>query len=87
MVRDLARVTLQECGYQVLAARDAGEALDIIQQHDDPIHAVVTDVVMPHMSDTDLAARVAEHHPEIRVLFMSGYRDRAVLTNGVLDRP
>jgi len=62
-------------GYNVLEARDGGEALLIGERHQGPIHLMVTDVVMPQMSGKDLADRLAPLHPEMTVFFMSGYTD------------
>ncbi|MGA9753958.1 MAG: ATP-binding protein, partial [Desulfobaccales bacterium] len=60
-------------GYKVLEARDGGEALLLCERHQGPIHLMVTDVVMPHMSGLELATRLAPLYPDMKVFFMSGY--------------
>ena len=72
-------------GYQVLEARHGGEALLICERHPEPIHLMVTDVVMPHMSGQELADRLISLHPEMKVLYMSGYPDSDLDPYGVLD--
>src|SRR5207247_675355 len=78
-VRALAREVLRRHGYVVLEARHGLDALRIAERHQDAIHLMVTDVVMPHMSGRDLAQRLAEVRPNMKVLFMSGYTDHAVV--------
>jgi two-component system cell cycle sensor histidine kinase/response regulator CckA len=82
-VRALARLALASSGYTVLEARDGQEALDICQREQGPIHLVVTDIVMPKMSGRELADRLAALRPGIKVLFLSGYPEDAVLRQGV----
>jgi CheY-like chemotaxis protein len=72
-VRDLASKFLNTAGYYVLTAKDGVEALQIAKDCDKSIAAVLTDVVMPNMRGTELAARLATLLPEIKVIFMSGY--------------
>jgi len=78
-VRALAREVLRRHGYVVLEARHGLEALRLAEQHHDPIHLLVTDVVMPHMSGTDVASRLTASRPGIGVLFISGYSDHSVM--------
>jgi two-component system, cell cycle sensor histidine kinase and response regulator CckA len=78
-VRTLAREVLRRHGYVVLEARHGVDALRIAEQHSDPIHLMISDVVMPHMSGRDLAARLVTARPGMKVLFMSGYTDHAVM--------
>jgi PAS domain S-box-containing protein len=85
MVRDLARESLEMHGYTVLEGPNAEEALLICQQHEGPIHLLLTDVVMPRMSGKELAEQVVSLRPETRVLYMSGYTDQAIVHNGILD--
>ena len=80
-----ARDVLEECGYRVLAADDPAEALRLCENHDGPLHLLLTDVVMPRMNGRQLALAAAELRPEMRVLYMSGYTDDAVLRRGLLD--
>jgi two-component system, cell cycle sensor histidine kinase and response regulator CckA len=85
VVRELAREALQEGGYTVLEARHPGEALLVAEgRGEDGLDLLLTDVVMPHMSGPQLAQRLREHRPDLRVLFMSGYTDDAALRHGVL---
>jgi PAS domain S-box-containing protein len=84
-VRQLSRQILQVSGYRVLEARHAAEALALYEQQDAPVDLMVTDVVMPEMNGCDLASRLQERRPDLRVLFMSGYTDNAVLRHGLLS--
>jgi PAS domain S-box-containing protein len=83
-VRKLAVRVLERQGYRVLAARDGDEALLICEQHKDPIHLMLTDVVMPVMNGHEVAKRLESLHPETKVLYMSGYTDNAIVLHGVL---
>jgi DNA-binding response OmpR family regulator len=71
-------------GYHVLEARHGADALEISGRHQGPIHLMVTDVVMPQMSGRELAQRLAPLRPDMRVLYMSGYTDDAIVRHGVL---
>jgi len=84
-VRALIRSTLQANGYTVLEAHHGKHAIQVCEQHAGPIHLLVTDVVMPEMSGRELAERLKPSHPNIKVLFMSGYTDKAIVHNGELD--
>jgi signal transduction histidine kinase/ActR/RegA family two-component response regulator len=83
-VRQVAVGILRRAGYQVLEARGGGEAILISERHATPIEALVSDVVMPLMSGPDLAARLAPQRPAMKVLFMSGYTDDAILHHRVV---
>ena len=84
-VRELAQEVLEICGYRVLGAASGKAALAICEQYAERIHLLLTDVVMPEMSGPELAHRVSLLHPEIPVLYMSGYTDNAIVHHGVLD--
>jgi len=83
-VRELFRKGLELRGYIVLAALTPEEALEASRGHSGPIHLLLTDVVMPGMGGLELASRVVALRPEIRVLYMSGYTDEAVVRDGLV---
>ena len=72
-VRDLVGRILRKSGYTVLEGRDGLHALDIFHRNPGSIHAVLTDVVMPHMSGPELVRRLVREQPGLRILYMSGY--------------
>jgi two-component system, cell cycle sensor histidine kinase and response regulator CckA len=67
----------------VLEAANGDAAIRVAAEHPGPIHLLVTDVVMPGMSGSHVAATIGRQHPEAKVLFMSGYTDDAVVRHGV----
>ena len=77
-VRHLTRTLLVRQGYRVLEASSGMEALALAREHRAPIDLLLSDVVMPRMSGPDLAKELRTSHPEIKVLFMSGYTETAV---------
>jgi signal transduction histidine kinase/CheY-like chemotaxis protein len=84
-VRALALTILQRYGYQVLAAANGRDALGAAQSHTGVIDMLLTDVVMPHVSGPELADAMRTRFPQIKILFMSGYTDDAVVRHGLLN--
>ncbi len=85
MLRPLIIDVLKAYGSEALEAKDGAEALSICENHPDPIHLMLTDVVMPQMSGRQLAERMAVLRPQMKVLFMSGYTDDAIVHHGILN--
>jgi len=77
-IRDLVREFLQRKGYRVLFARDGEDALRIANEHKIPVDLLLTDLVMPNVGGRDLAHRLRQLHPRMKVLFMSGYAEPAI---------
>lgn len=84
-VRKLARKLLEEDGYTVLEASSGDDGWQISEQHNGPIDLLLTDVVMPGTSGREIAQRLAARRPRMRVLYMSGYTDDAIVRHRVLD--
>jgi CheY-like chemotaxis protein len=84
-VRSLVCQALASQGYKVLEAAGAARALKISKQHTQPIHLLLTDVVMPRTSGKELVKRLSTLHPETRVLYMSGYTNDAVVRLGLSE--
>lgn len=84
-VRDLVGDILRTHGYKVLVAEHCSHALEIGANFDGEIALMVTDVVMPQMSGRDLAERLSPIRPKMKILYMSGYTDSAIVHHGVLE--
>jgi signal transduction histidine kinase/CheY-like chemotaxis protein len=85
IVRDLVCEVLEDQGYNVMCARDGLEALNLAEDCDGPIHLLVTDVIMPHMNGHELAGKLSELRPEMKILYVSGYSDNEIGDHGQLD--
>ena len=84
-IRDLVCEYLQKNGYTVLHASDGNEALRIADEYKLPIHLLLTDVVMPNVGGRELAHRLTQPRPQMKVLFMSGYPDHAAWSSELID--
>ncbi|MGE0042093.1 MAG: PAS domain S-box protein [Vicinamibacterales bacterium] len=84
-VREFAVLALQARGYTVLTARHGQDALRVFREQADRVDLLLTDVVMPGMSGRELAETLRTTHPELRVLYQSGYTDDAVVRHGLLQ--
>jgi PAS domain S-box-containing protein len=84
-VRELAREYLRSSGYTVLEAEDGHTALELAAMHAGTIHLLMTDVVMPGISGRELADRAKYIRPDMKILYMSGYTDQAVVHHGILE--
>jgi CheY-like chemotaxis protein len=82
-VRKAARGILEKQGYTVLEAGTGADAVQVAGDHPGPVHLLVTDVVMPDLGGRDLADAVRARRPGVKVLYMSGYTDDAVIRHGV----
>ena len=85
MVRELVIATLEAYGYNVLAAGNGQEALELAEQHGGEIELLLTDVVMPGMNGRELAEKLVERTPGLRVLFTSGYPSDTIVRHGIAD--
>jgi two-component system cell cycle sensor histidine kinase/response regulator CckA len=85
-VRSAVREILQLAGYLVLEASSGEEALRICTGHEGPIHLLLTDVGLPVMSGPEAARRLARLRPKMRVLYMSGYSDNALICHAVVEQ-
>jgi two-component system, cell cycle sensor histidine kinase and response regulator CckA len=84
-MRELTRECLARRGFVVLEAQDGMTALDIADRHPDPIHLLLTDVIMPTMSGRELSEKLLHLRPETKVLYMSGYTHDLISQHGILD--
>src|SRR5579864_6173900 len=84
-LRYLARQYLEKQGYKVIEAADGAVAMQIAVAHEAVIHLLLTDVIMPGMNGRELAQRISEIRPNVKVLYMSGYTENVIGHNGTLD--
>jgi PAS domain S-box-containing protein len=84
-LRNLTRTLLERCGYTVLAAKNATDAMEVSQRHIGPLHLMLTDVVMPGANGRVLAQQLAEQRPDVKVVYMSGYTGQTFGGHAILD--
>ena len=84
-LRQLVSLTLNEQGYTVLEAENGRDAIQVPEQHGSTIHLLLTDVIMPEMNGRELANALTPLHPDMKVIYMSGYSEGIVDRHGVLD--
>ncbi len=85
MVRKVACRVLGDRGYHVLEAAHGEDAIQVAANHGGPIHLMLTDIVMPGFTGRELARRLSVHRPAMKVIYMSGYTETAIVHQGVLD--
>jgi CheY-like chemotaxis protein len=83
MVRGLVRETLVRHGYHVLDAADPADAMRKADAYSGPLQLLITDVILPKTNGRELAQLLVGKHPEMRVLYMSGYTDQVVINSGI----
>jgi len=81
----LAQNVLQGCGYRMLSAENGEEALKVGKEYEGQIDLMITDVVMPKMGGREAADRLQPLYPQMKVVYMSGYTDNAIVRHGVLE--
>ncbi|MEK7347612.1 MAG: ATP-binding protein [Candidatus Eisenbacteria bacterium] len=84
LVRAVIRKSLELHGYKVIEARDGREGLDLLERDSTVVDLIVTDVMLPQMSGLELAQRAARLNRDLKVLYISGYTDKAIVHQGVL---
>jgi two-component system cell cycle sensor histidine kinase/response regulator CckA len=83
-VRRMARVTLERLGYHVLQARNPKEAALVASEFVGPVHLLLSDIIMPESDGPPLFAQLVRARPAIRVLYISGYADAAIVRHGLV---
>jgi two-component system, cell cycle sensor histidine kinase and response regulator CckA len=86
MVRHLVRDTLARQGYKLQDAATPLEAIKIAENFKGTIHLLITDVIMPQVSGTELALNLRQQRPDMKVLYISGYTDNAIVNAGLLQK-
>jgi|WetSurMetagenome_2_1015567.scaffolds.fasta_scaffold00050_17 two-component system, cell cycle sensor histidine kinase and response regulator CckA len=85
-VRDATMMMLEDLGYSIITACGGEEALMRAEKHNGKIDLLMTDVVMPGMNGRELSEQMTNLHPEIKILFCSGYTNNIIVRNGVIDK-
>lgn len=85
IVRDLTARILRDLGYEVLVAGNGKEALELVDSQIEKIDLVISDLVMPQMGGKELAEKLLLLKPQIKIILMSGYTEKAIFHQGVLD--
>jgi PAS domain S-box-containing protein len=84
-LRVLIRQALQKWGYTILEARNGEEGVSVCEQHAGQIDLLLIDIILPHIRGPEVAAWIKSAYPKMKVLFMSGYTDNALVNQGVID--
>jgi CheY-like chemotaxis protein len=84
-LRELARIFLESYGYKVLGAGSAQQAIETADRFGEPIHLLLTDVIMPGMSGRQLAEKIHAKRPDTKIIYMTGYTDDMVMQHKVLE--
>lgn len=84
-LRELTRIFLQSYGYKVLEAASGSQAIRIAEECPDPIHLLLTDVIMPGMSGRQLGEKILGKRSQIKIVYMTGYTDDMVVQHRVLE--
>ncbi|MEO5804252.1 MAG: response regulator, partial [Verrucomicrobiota bacterium] len=87
IVRGMLAEVLRGRGYTVLEAKHGPDALDLARRQSDPIHLLITDMLMPEMNGSELASRLLALRPTLPVLYISGYSDDEARRLGKVDKP
>lgn len=85
-ILNLTKRMLRQLGYRVIATDSSMEAIDIVENHSEPIDLLISDVIMPELNGRDLANQLRKITPALKVLFMSGYPSSVIINRGVLDK-
>ena len=85
-LREVTKRIFTRAGYHVITAANGPDAIELADQHDGDLHLLLTDVVMPDLLGREVAERIRLIKPGIEVLFMSGYAQPVLASEGKLDR-
>jgi two-component system cell cycle sensor histidine kinase/response regulator CckA len=86
MVRDTVVAVLKEAGYVVISAPEPAACVAALEQHQGPVHLLLTDVMLPGKSGRDLFNELTIRYPHLKVLYMSGYSDSVIAQSGALEQ-